>query len=607
MKRNLIFAVLFFFVYPGLLAAHSIFPDSLSQIDSSADVVDVEIKLSKKLVPSGTNFRAAFLVDIAEGWHINAHRPTLDYLISTELSIQEKEGITVLNTAYPNSQKLNFAFAEEAIAVYEGKVPIYGTFHVEDSLDAGNYTMNGKLRVQACKDQICLSPSSVDFEIPVELAAQDKQAIVANENIFKEYESRTSTRTEVTRRKTDNNEISAMFEEKGAFWAFLGIFLIGLALNLTPCVYPMLSVTVSLFGNEKGKDSIAYSFVMASAYVMGIAFMYSILGLGAAYTGSLFGSWLQSSWITAGIGILIFGLALSMFGLYELQPPRSIQQKLQGMQGTNSAIGHILSGLVVGVFAAPCVGPPVVALLAFVGSQGDLVFGFFSFFILSLGLGLPYLILGTFSSLLSALPGSGDWMVWVKKVFGVVLTGVAAFYLALALTPSYAMNILPPVLMAGGVYLGFIDSTDVGKHSFRYVKWGVGVASVVAGLLIVQNLRKPTLKWEKYTSEKMEAARTAEKPVILDFYADWCIPCHELEQLTYTDPKVIAATSGFKKLKVDLTKYESERSKKLREQFKIASVPTIVFIGEDGREVEEARITGFKEPDAFIDRVHMAQ
>lgn len=588
--------------FPCLIAAHSISSDSLSQAQGSADVVEAEVKQSHKLVPAGANFRTAIMINIADGWHVNAHRPTLDYLIGTEISIQEEHGITLLNTDYPESHKLNFGFADEAIAVYEGKVPVITTFSAPDSLKPGNYKLSGSISTQACKDQICLSPGSIEFTIPVEVAADDEKAITANQSLFGESGSDIQPAGSISY-ESGSNEIAAMFEKQGYFWAFFGIFFIGLALNLTPCVYPMLSVTVSLFGKENRSESIAYSFGMASAYVIGIAFMYSILGVVAAYTGSLFGNWLQSPWVTAGIGIMIFGLALSMFGLYELRPPRWMRQKLSGMQGATGAVGHFLSGLVVGVFAAPCIGPPVVALLAFVGSQGDPLFGFFAFFILSLGLGLPYLILGTFSGMLSSLPQSGNWMVWVKKVFGIVLIGVAAFYLALALVPSYSMHTIPVVLLAGGFYLGFMEPTDIGKKAFRYFKWGVGTAAIIGGLLFVQNLRKPSVEWESYTPQKLKEARVSGEPVMLDFYADWCIPCHELEQITYTDPKVIAAVSDFKKLKVDLTNYESDYSKRIRSEFDIVSVPTIVFIGSNGREIKEARITGFVKPETFLKKV----
>lgn len=615
--RLTLFLTAILLALPTLSAAQPASGDSLSRPRGSADVAETEIRLSHELVPAGTSFRAAIRIRLDNGWHINAHRPTLDYLIGTEISLRERSGISLLSTRYSKPHERDFGFADRAIAVYEGNVPVLATFAVPDTLDPGDYVLRGSLRVQACRGQICLSPANIPLRIPLKVGPKGADAVNANTDFFDKFASdsvfagRTASGTDAPSPEVvppgRQGNIAAMFERQGSIWAFLGIFLIGLALNLTPCVYPMLSVTVSLFGGESGNGEIGRSFAMATAYVLGIAFMYSVLGVAAAYTGSLFGSWLQNPWVTAGIGVLMLGLALSMFGLYELRMPRNIRQKLGGMGGTTGAVGHFLSGLAVGVFAAPCIGPPVVALLAFVGSQGDPLFGFAAFFVLSLGLGLPYLLLGTFSGLLAGLPQSGSWMVWVKKVFGIILLGVAAFYLALAVYPAYAVYTVPVVLLGGGIYLGFLEDTENGSRIFRYSRWGVAAAAIVAGVLFVQNLRKPAMHWEPYSPEKLEQARAGGQPVMLDFHADWCIPCHELEHRTYTDPEVKAASAEFKKLKVDLTNYESARSRSIREEYDIRSVPTIVFIGGSGREVEEARITGFVGPEAFVEKVKIAR
>lgn len=579
------------------------FKGESSQASNSGGKVSVEPKLSQNVVPAGSSFRVAVVVDIEDGWHVNSHEPTLDYLIGTSFSLNEVPGFSVVNSQYPESEMLTFDFAQEPLAVYEGEVPVFLNIQTSDSLEPGSYSLEGQARVQACNDQVCLAPSTIDVSIPVEVSAAGTGFQTINQDLFGDYEEDQGSVTDAFSANS-STEIAAMFDQMGYFWAFLGIFLIGLALNLTPCVYPMLSVTVSLFGGQASKESnIAKSFTMASIYVLGIVAMYSVLGVVAAYTGSLFGSWLQSPWVLAGIGLLIFALALSMFGLYELQPPQWMMQKFSGAQRATGATGHFLSGLVVGVFAAPCIGPPIIALLAFVGTQGDPMFGFLTLFIMAFGLGVPYLILGTFSGLLSKLPQSGTWMSWVKKVFGVILVGVALFYIALAFFPVYATHTIPAVLIIGGIYLAFAKGSDKNEGIFKYVKWTIGAVSVIIGLLFIQNLQKPGIQWEEYSPEKVEQAKSNGTPVMLDFYADWCVPCLELERVTYTDPKVIEATSELKKLKVDLTRYESERSTELREQFEVKGVPTIVFINSEGKEVEDARVVGFLSPGPFLEKV----
>ena len=202
--------------------------------------------------------------------------------------------------------------------------------------------------------------------------------------------------------------------------ALVGIFISGLALNLTPCVYPMLSVTIALFSHEtgRGEKHLGAAFGKALLYVAGMASTYSALGVSAALTGGFFGAAVQNQWVLLALALLMFALALSMFGLYEIQAPSFLLNWI-GSKRRVGFIGIFLSGLFVGVFAAPCIGPPIVALLTFVGQTANPTTGFLVFFVLALGLGFPYLILGTFSGLLTKLPKSGEWLLWVKKVFGV--------------------------------------------------------------------------------------------------------------------------------------------------------------------------------------------
>ena len=585
----------------------SLFPFLLNaQGASSADKVDIEIKHSQNVIPAGSSAKAAVLLNLEETWHVNSNQPSMDFLIGTRLQVNDIEGLTVSGYQYPPSREYNFDFSPEPVDVFEGEAPILFTLTADEDLTPGSYKLEGTLRIQACDNEVCLAPVTLDITVPVEISAAGTGFQPLNTTFFDEVETAGGSITDALTAR-GGGEIAALFDTLGIFWALAGIFLIGLALNLTPCVYPMLSVTVSLFGSRKGEESkLGSSFAMAFIYVMGIVFMYSVLGVAAAYTGALFGSWLQSPVVLASIGILIFALALSMFGLYELQPPSSWMQSLSGAQrNTTGAIGHFFSGLVVGVFAAPCIGPPIIALLAFVGSQGDPLFGFSIFSVMAFGLGFPYLILGTFSGLLSKMPQSGTWMIWVKKVFGVVLVGVAAFYLALAFFPAYSFHVIIATVVAGGIYLGFLEKSGTDKKVFTRIKWGFGVALLILGVLLIQNLQKEGIQWETYSDQKFSEAVEAGSPIMMDFYADWCIPCLELERSTFTDEDVINATEDFRRFKVDMTQYETDESRELRDRFNIAGVPTIVFIGPDGEEIYDARVVGFLRADRFLERVNL--
>jgi len=333
-----------------------------------------------------------------------------------------------------------------------------------------------------------------------------------------------------------------------------------------------------------------------------MATMYSVLGVVAALSGGLFGGLMQNPWVLGAIGLLLLGLALSMFGLYEIQPPYWLTSKLGGRQATG-IVGVYLSGLVVGVFAAPCIGPPIIALLALVAAKGNALFGFWTFFTLSMGLGFPFLILGTFSGLLRKIPKSGVWMVWVQRVFGVVLTGVGLFYLGLAVLPKLAYYAIPLTLLLGGIYLGFVDRSGKGNKTLRVIQLVVGIAGIAASVYFFQILTKPGMAWEHFSAQRLEEAQATKRPVILDFTATWCVPCKELDLMTFTSPKVIQAAQPFMKMKVDLTHWGSPETETIRKKFGIAGVPTVIFLDPYGQEVPDTRIIGFLPSEEFLARM----
>ena len=317
---------------------------------------------------------------------------------------------------------------------------------------------------------------------------------------------------------------------------FISVFFLGLGLNLTPCVYPMLSITISLFRGSEGEPH-GRAFFKALAYVLGMVTMYSVLGLVAAMTGSFFGEWLQNFWGQFMAGIIMTALALSMLGLYQFRLPSWLMPSRQGaFKATH--LSFFISGLLVGIIAAPCIGPAVLTLLTFVSAQQDKFFGFSLFFVMALGLGMPYLVLGTFSGLLKKLPKSGAWLVWFERLMGVVLLAFGIFYVAIAFKWPFLKGIVPGAFVAGGLYLGWIERSASPSKRFRVFQRIVGTLAVAIGLFLFI-LPKGGLVWEKYHPGILEEARVSGQPVILDFYADWCIPCHELDQFTYSDPKVL--------------------------------------------------------------------
>ncbi len=386
--------------------------------------------------------------------------------------------------------------------------------------------------------------------------------------------------------------VSSLTEMKpisgGDFFAFFGIFLIGLALNLTPCVYPMIAITISIFGGQTERSSWRV-FIRALLYVLGIATMYSVLGVFAALTGSLFGGILQSAWVLAAISAVFFLMALSMFGLFEMRPPVWLLNKIGNSRGAGS-FALFVSGLFVGVFAAPCIGPPIVGLITMVAHHGDPYYGFLVFFVLSLGLGFPYLILGTFSGLMKRMPRSGSWMLWVKKLMGIILVAAGFFYLSLAFGPSAIFILIPLTLVIGGFYLGFLENSEA-SGAFKVFKQATGIALVSVAVIMFMHGQKPSLIWQSYSSESINSHQ--QSPSVLYFSASWCIPCLELDRTTFAENEIIQAMTDLNAYKVDLSHYNSEESVELRKKYRITGVPTLIFLDASGSEINSERIVGF--------------
>jgi thiol:disulfide interchange protein DsbD len=564
--------------------------------------------------PAGGSAIATIEVAIEPGWHVNANPPSPDYMIPTEVVIEPSGGLAAGVAEYPPGEPLQVGFEQNPILAFGGTFTVRLPLSAAGDAPRGARTLAGLVRFQACNDQLCLTPASVPFELQVEVTegapggAGGTGATGGPAASGSGAGSGFSTFPPAGAAPPPalDDPLARTFESGGlaALLAFLGIFGTGLALNLTPCVYPMLGVTLSIFGARRAAPP-HQVFGLALIYVLGMAVMYTTLGVIAALTGGLFGAALQNPLVLIGIGVLMVALALSMFGLYQLQPPPALLAKLGGANAT-SALGVFLSGLVVGLFAAPCIGPPIVVLLALVGARGDPWFGFAVFFTLSLGLGAPYLVLGTFSNLLRRLPRSGEWMVWVERLLGVILLGVGFFYAMLGIAPKQAGWVVPVVLVAGGAYLGFLERSGQARVGFRWLKRVTGAAAILAGVFIVVSTPKGGIAFREGTLEAVRGSLARGRPVLVDFSADWCVPCHELERVTFTDRAVVAAARGFDAYKVDLTRYNSPEAKAWVEEYRIRGVPTVVFLAPDGREVEEARVESPLPPAAFIERMRLA-
>jgi thioredoxin:protein disulfide reductase len=389
-------------------------------------------------------------------------------------------------------------------------------------------------------------------------------------------------------------------------WTLLGIFAGGMALNLTPCVYPLIPVTVSYFGGQAAgaEKSQSRLIIHGLCYMVGLALTNSLLGVIAALTGGLMGAMLQNPIVLVIVAAVLVFFATSLFDLWELRLPSGLTQS--AAKAYSGYFGSLFMGLTLGVVAAPCIGPFVLGLLTWVASTGSPWLGFVIFFTLSLGLGLPLFLLAMFSGQLEKLPRAGGWMIWVRKLMGWVLIGMAVHFIRPILPESISILLLAAVALAAGLHLGWLDRNQASSRAFTWIKLGTGMACLVLATILVTSwaMRGPGVAWKPYSNEVLQEAQKLKKPVVIDFYATWCTPCRELEEVTFHDDAVVKeAERKFVMVKVDVTKGGNPFYEQLLQQYKIKGVPTIVFVDRNGKERSDLRLVDYLPPDQFMGRM----
>ena len=427
----------------------------------------------------------------------------------------------------------------------------------------------------------------------------------------------------------ESGQIARLLGETG-FWTQIGFFfLAGLGLSLTPCMLPMLPILSGIIAGQGHQASRARGLALSLTYVLGMALTYTAAGVAAGLSGTLLSAALQNAWVLSGFALIFVFLAGAMFGFYEFQLPSSLQSRLsegsghlQGGRGIAVFLMGALSALIVG----PCVAAPLAGALLYIGQTGDAWLGGAALFSMALGMGLPLILVGTAGA--SLLPKAGAWMDGVKKAFGVLLLATALWLLTPVLPPIVPMLAWSALLIVPAIYLHALDPLPPHAKSVQRFWKGIGILLLLTGaalligalagnrdplqplaglrgVALAEESRKPQFERIASLAELEQRLSNSQRPVILDFYADWCVSCKEMEKLTFSDPAVQAKFAEFTLLQADVTANSAD-DKALLARFKLFGPPGIIFFDASGQEIRGQRVVGFQKPERFLESLNRA-
>ena len=567
------------------------------------DVLDIHVFNSSKQVSVGSSFKIALQVDINPKFHINSDTPLDPAYIPTEVSFDPHDGVSFGQIYFPEDDLKSFGFSDDELAIFEDRVTIFSEITFSDNFSIGQLTLHGTFSYQACDENNCFMPQGNEFDISVVVVSKNTPIVEINEEIFENWpaeekiEKSSTAELQLTRDEARAKEIL----EKGLVYAILVFFLFGLALNLTPCVYPVIPITVSYFSAQSDKQK-GKTFISALFYVIGIALVFALLGLISGLAGKQWGFLFQDPWFAIVITVIILAMAASMFGAFEIRVPIALMNKFG--QAREGVAGALIMGLTVGVVIAPCAAGIIIGLVGLVAKLGIVVKGTILFFILGLGLGLPYLILASFSGLLNKLPQSGMWMVWVRKFFGILLVGVALYFFLphAKLIDNIQGFFFGLLAIFGGLFLGFLDHAPGYSKGFKIGRGIFGIAAIILGIFWANNAIRyepSQIDWHLYSNESVAELTATGKPVFIDFYATWCAPCKELDKKTFPDPQVVENAKNFTMVKVDCTA-PNKSIRAFMNEFEVIGLPTLVFLNGKGKELKQLRENSFIGAEKFV-------
>ena len=579
--------------------------------------------------------------DIVKGHYLYQH------MFKFEL-VDAPSGVSLGEAKLPKGKEENDPYFGDVIIYYDGfdaKVQILG--NEDGKLDS----ITVKTSYQGCSKLagICYPPQYKTQTVNL-AAAKNAVSSVSNsetktestDNAVSDNETSASQQTVSTTANTVKDKVAdtKVSEQdglinkltNGSFFNSLVIFFIaGLALTFTPCVFPMIPILSGIIAGQGSDNSTRKSFFLSLSYVLAMALTYAIVGVIAALSGENLQVALQNPWVIGSFAILFVLLSLSMFGFYELQMPASIQSKLTNISNSqtggsmmNAGIMGFLSALIVG----PCVTAPLIAALVYIANTKDVLLGGSSLFALGLGMGVPLLIIGTSAG--KILPKAGAWMDNVKAGFGIMMLALGIWMLERILPFSMIVILTGILTIFTGIYMGALDTLNEASSGWKRFFKATGLVVLIYGVTLLigaasgnASLLKPLkgfgggvaqissepehlvfkkIKGIQGLEDALALAKQGNQAVMLDFYADWCISCKEMEFITFADKKVIESLKNTLLIQADVT-LDDEQDKALNKRFGLFGPPAILFFDKESKENKPYRIVGYKGPKDFTDHI----
>jgi thioredoxin:protein disulfide reductase len=496
---------------------------SLAQENPTFKIINTEIQSA-----AGKSVQIDIDTKLPAGFHIYADQLKLQKIDPANYQMGQIKINPQTEFYDKHSQKNRSGFLDHGIISFQIESP--------ETVSLDQQKIQFQLRYQICSEAVCYLPKNqkLEFNLIYKSASVPIPA-QKTESLFSNLESEFS---------------------KNIYWAFVLVFLAGILTSFTPCIFPMIPITMSILGHDAEKNSRSENILKSVFYVLGISVTYSILGVIAAMTGSLFGNALSNKYILSGMVLLFVVMAFGMWGFFDLQMPAFIRNKFGGSQsGKKNYLGIFITGLFAGIVASPCVGPVLVSILSYVSTTQNPFLGFGLLFTYALGLGLIFIMIGLFSQFLKLLPRSGTWMNIVKFVMGFLMICMAMYYL----------NFIIPVFSFLNLKTAITESVDS---------------------------KKSDLKWIPYSEAALKNATEKNRPVMIDFFAEWCAACHELKDKTFSISEFKQMSEGFDLMVVDATEDKAEIQKILT-KYNVKGLPTVVFVNRKGTVLNELTFTQF--------------